>query len=165
VILDLTAEQEAQRQQFGACVVHGEPNEWKFEDTIYTPHQQFRDADGPCPTCGGSGKERLESGAVYTCQECRGSGKPVVELRVPYDHQDYGTGTVVVARATVTLLPVKSSDAIDDFTVPVVELNPYGELWQHPMIDPLIAYGLIFDPLPTPGRDWVAVVTVLDAQE
>ena len=97
-------------------------------------------------------QERWETPAG-ACPDCRG-GKPVVELRVPCKFCD-GTNPdcapgYVVARATVTLLPVVSYD--DNLTRPLFQQWGrrgifYDGEWER---------DIDFDPLPVAGRDWVA---------
>jgi len=170
---------------------HADPTECSGEhcDCPLGPPEQFRVANEPCPTCGGKGwawstiagfpAHHVKS----ACPDCRG-GKPVVELRVPFlaadcdtceedhttsyhdkfDHAQYHGGKdgfVPVARATVTLLPVKPwASHIDTPEGTWVALGSSGRLNEqscdgyHLATRPL---GITFHPAPLPGRDWVAM--------
>jgi hypothetical protein len=143
----------------------------------YRSPQQFRDADGPCPCGKLTGKPgwTLAPGfkQLKPCPDCRG-GKPVVELRVPCPNCQ-GKGwigglklwnvcpagckgeSIVVARATVTLLPVVEHDdgELDPNTVLPTVCVCNGQGYLHRDFDAAIE--LPFDPLPVAGRDWVAV--------
>ena len=115
----LTPEQAHQYEQFRACVVSGE----KESSFLTGDHWVVPD------------KWLLASKAT------------IVELRVPYEHEDYGVGTVAVARATVTLLPV-------------TDVWPEGA--NHNRAVTAVARGGVLyieglDPPPVAGRDYVAV--------
>jgi hypothetical protein len=96
--LTLTAEQNADRERLGACVVPGEQQVvvavgqtgavmpgggWYGgrSDVEFRPPRQFSDAAAPCPTCDGTGTDGYVL-LVGPCPDCRG-GKPIIEIRVP----------------------------------------------------------------------------------
>jgi hypothetical protein len=151
------------------------------------PPRQFADAAAPCPCGKLTGKPgwTLAPGfkQMKPCPDCR-DGKPIIEIRVPCPNNCtrfdgkvpghiygsnwpwvpcqtcMGTMFVVVARATVTLLPVlDATDTNDHVNVRHVCIAQGSDPAPQAFLDGGSAgmRRLAFDPLPVAGRDWIAV--------
>jgi hypothetical protein len=159
--IDVTDVQRRQIEAHSACVVPMASVRDRPSDLYLTPDsvpirgfrlvipQPWLDATKPCETCGGLGwvvegqTIGWPAGDQVQCGDCR-NGHPIVELRAPCLHAgltgvDSGPGCLdCLDRNWVSL---------GRYTVELIAV--IKDTWLNGM----------FDPLPVPGRDMVAVVT------
>jgi hypothetical protein len=166
--LDLTDEQRRQIEAHSACVVPMASVRDRPSDLYLTPDsvpirgfrlvipQPWLDATKPCETCDGKGSwsDARYPALGHPCPDCR-DGQPIVELRAPV-HYDMLNNAWVGDQRRVDLDHVgpeskrKMRVSLGRYTVELIAV--IKDTWLNG----------IFDPLPVPGSDMVAVLTKVD---
>jgi hypothetical protein len=112
----------------------------------------------PCDTCGGTGSIEGRNIASWDgCWDCVDGSKIIdLEEAVPCERGgDDIWAHVLVARATIQLLPVCQEPESGYHDPDVITVDLLGQNWNgHRRVT--------LDPLPVPGRDWVAVLTIIE---